>query len=624
MKITIEKLQSLWSNRKRLFEDPRNESLINRFDKLNSIFNILLSDTRRVTEENGEVFVGGVVVKLDGHKNPDLSYFGPANDEIAMPKAMLGVYEMKKRLNPEFGQEIENIGRMLCGFDFEKNYMDERFRIISNVIKYPNDKGTLISSGEVRHPSSHLADNNYFFWIYKAAQLMKSNAFNYQESNIVLRYPGRYNFGESEEKEQRKVLEARFPYKFLYMWANKDHLLHPFSLMAYRNMVLQTAVPFSFDTELKMLFDDFKVEWEAYSNNLIAEIIGEENKNKETIAELSKLLSVIMVEDQDTKSILELVQGGNKAIVLYGPPGTGKTYEAKRLAKALLKCDIDMKEEDFEKAYLFPDRIEEIKNDQGYYTIVQFHPNYSYENFIGGIHPKISDDGISYYLKEGIFKKLCDSAALYAMQNYVIIIDEINRADLSSVFGELLYAIEYRGDKVDIPNFGNFIIPDNVYIIGTMNNVDKSLVTFDLALRRRFGFYKLMPNLNALTKMIGSINDEKNSINLSDIEEYIERCKNLNEELSNKVLNLSSEHQIGHAYFGKIVDFIKFDDEIKQDGNGRITIFELEKLWDYHLEPLLEEYLGVSITDDSIYSELKKMKESFTKPMLDATPPING
>ena len=99
-----------------------------------------------------------------------------------------------------------------------------------------------------------------------------------------------------------------------------------------------------------------------------------------------------------------------------------------------------------------------------------------------------SDGELGYVMKKGIFTRFCDAASLNKDKPFVLIIDEINRADLSSVFGELMYAIEYRNEEVSIPHFPRFSIPKNVYIIGTMNSTDKSLVVFDLALRRRFSF----------------------------------------------------------------------------------------------------------------------------------------
>ena len=224
---------------------------------------------------------------------------------------------------------------------------------------------------------------------------------------------------------------------------------------------------------------------------------------------------------------------------------------------------------------------------------------------------------ISYIRKNGIFKSFCEKAKTFydpeknenEQKKFIFIIDEINRADLSSVFGELLYALEYRNENINIPNFDEpFCIPPNIYLIGTMNNVDKSLVTFDLALRRRFGFFKVMPNLKVISNILKDYN-----INDEILTKYIERCKWLNEQLCNSNdqlgLGLGEDYQIGQAYFGKIKDFL-----IKRTENqAEITSIELEKLWIYHIQPLLEEYLGARLEDDNILESLKKLRDSFVK-----------
>ena len=245
---------------------------------------------------------------------------------------------------------------------------------------------------------------------------------------------------------------------------------------------------------------------------------------------------------------------------------------------------------------------------------MQFHPNYTYEDFIGGISPKLNDSGLSYELKIGIFKEFCDKAKEFCNKEkenkkFIMIIDEINRADLSSVFGELMYALEYRGESVSIPNFNEpFFIPSNVYVIGTMNSIDKSLVTFDLALRRRFGFYKLMPQTKAIEDILSEYNIEENYLS-----KYIERCTELNDRISNDDdLQLGSEYQIGQAYFGKVKDFLS---KPNNDTQNIITILELEKLWIYHLEPLLQEYLGTRVEDKDIKGVIGDIRKKFTEPL---------
>ena len=292
-----------------------------------------------------------------------------------------------------------------------------------------------------------------------------------------------------------------------------------------------------------------------------------------------------------------------------------------QVVRELFNIDSSIKDEQVENEYLFSKK-NNSSNFKGYYEIIQFHPNYTYEDFIGGIFPKLDKSEVSYELREGVFKKFCDEANknINKEKKYIFIIDEINRAELSAVFGELLFALEYRGKHITLPHFDNsFTIPENVYIIGTMNNVDKSLVTFDLALRRRFGFFKLMPNLNVIFDVLGD------KISEESIEAFVENCKILNIFISKSktqlddhekeliksheelFIELGDDKQIGQAYYFKIQDFIPKVPKNKIN----LTSYEYEKLWVYHLEPLLEEYLGMSIEDDGIQNKLNKLKTFF-------------
>ncbi len=156
--------------------------------------------------------------------------------------------------------------------------------------------------------------------------------------------------------------------------------------------------------------------------------------------------------------------------IFYGPPGTGKTYVAERLAKHL------------------------IGGGDGFSELVQFHPSYSYEEFIQGIRPITNADGhLSYRLVPGRFLEFCRRAE-QCQGTCVLIIDEINRANLSRVFGELMYLLEYRDRCIPLAGGRTLRIGKNVCIIGTMNTADRSIALVDHALRRRFAFISLSPN----------------------------------------------------------------------------------------------------------------------------------
>lgn len=161
--------------------------------------------------------------------------------------------------------------------------------------------------------------------------------------------------------------------------------------------------------------------------------------------------------------------------VLYGPPGTGKTYLAERLARHL------------------------VAGDDGFFEIVQFHPAYAYEDFMQGIRPQRISGGLDYPLVPGRFLDFCRRAAARSGR-CVLIIDEINRANLARVFGELMYLLEYRERAVPLAGGGTLQVPDNVRLIGTMNTADRSIALVDHALRRRFAFIALHPDFDALRR----------------------------------------------------------------------------------------------------------------------------
>lgn len=161
--------------------------------------------------------------------------------------------------------------------------------------------------------------------------------------------------------------------------------------------------------------------------------------------------------------------------VLYGPPGTGKTYVAEHLARHV------------------------VGGGDGFSDLVQFHPAYAYEDFIQGIRPQRVSGGLDYPLVPGRFLEMCRRAAA-CTGPCVLIIDEINRANLARVFGELMYLLEYREREVPLAGGGTLKVPDNVRLIGTMNTADRSIALVDHALRRRFAFIELRPDFDALRR----------------------------------------------------------------------------------------------------------------------------
>lgn len=270
-------------------------------------------------------------------------------------------------------------------------------------------------------------------------------------------------------------------------------------------------------------------------------------------------------------------------VILYGPPGTGKTFLAKQIAKKI----IGIKEgEDEDK------KLEE----SGQYAFVQFHPSYDYTDFVEGLRPTKSDVGdIGFELKNGIFKEFCLKAMKAEKENkdanFVFVIDEINRGEISKIFGELFFSIDpsYRGKigavKTQYSNMHAvenevFYVPENVYIIGTMNDIDRSVESFDFAIRRRFTWKEITAKQSA--ENMGLPDETKNRMN------------KLNEEIS-KIEGLNDSYHIGGAYF------LDSDGEPNQD---------YDNIWELRLEPLLKEYLrGLPDSKD----KLKGLKEAYEK-----------
>lgn len=257
--------------------------------------------------------------------------------------------------------------------------------------------------------------------------------------------------------------------------------------------------------------------------DFIMDIIREENPVKPATASVTKytkadfLSKVFMTEER--YDVLEALLRYKKNVILQGAPGVGKTFAAKKLAYAMMG-EVD------------DSRIE----------LVQFHQNYSYEDFIMGYRP----DGADFKLTDGVFYRFCQTAANHPDKEYFFIIDEINRGNMSKIFGELMMLIEkdYRGTKATLAYSGMpFSVPENLYIIGMMNTADRSLAMIDYALRRRFSFFEMEPGFNS-----EGFRNYQNAFANETFNALIDQIKVLNKEIAEDS-SLGRGFRIGHSYF---------------------------------------------------------------------------
>lgn len=347
--------------------------------------------------------------------------------------------------------------------------------------------------------------------------------------------------------------------------------------------------------------DNDSTYWFAY-NIYLRRLIKEAAKEKDCEwCDKAPIGWELVVHIQTIKKNDELFKN-SKNVILTGAPGTGKTYLAHKLAERLTG-----------------DKDANIK-------MVQFHPSYDYCDFVEGLRPEKNGNQINFVHKDGVFKAFCATA----LQNgfvknggnyekeegklipreqqpkYVFIIDEINRGEMSKIFGELFFSIDpgYRGlvgkiqtqyanmqekqNEFDLAleeeSYGHFFVPENVYIIGTMNDIDRSVESMDFAMRRRFTFVEV------------TAEDRQNMLDeLENAEELKMRMNNVNSAIE-KIPGLNSAYHIGPAYFKKIENY----------SDLRTLKQKLNALWNNHLKGVIYEYLRGNPEADKYIETIKK------------------
>ena len=303
------------------------------------------------------------------------------------------------------------------------------------------------------------------------------------------------------------------------------------------------------------------------------------NKILETLGKVEdrKFEKIINIEKESKENTIQIKKDFTFPLnsILYGPPGTGKTYNSVFYSVGIIEKNesiFKLKNDDevFKK-------FKEYK-EKNLIKFITFNQSYGYEDFIEGIRPQLENESkdLNYVIHSGIFKDMCNKAKSDKENNYVLIIDEINRGNISKIFGELISLIEpskREGEKEEMEvilpySKESFTIPKNLYIIGTMNTADRSIALLDIALRRRFKFIEIMPQYNILK----DVENIKIASLLSTINERIE-------------FFFDREHTIGHSYF---LNINTFDD--------LVNVFKNSIL------PLLQEYF---------YDDFEKIKSIF-------------
>lgn len=254
--------------------------------------------------------------------------------------------------------------------------------------------------------------------------------------------------------------------------------------------------------------------------------------------DLPGLVAATGLDEDLLLDIVDVLESDQPQVILAGPPGTSKTHTAMALARYLTGDD---------------DRV----------TVAQFHATYGYEDFVEGLRPQGGKDGLAFHVVPGIVRRVSDRAR--DGLRHVLVLDELNRANLPRVLGEMLFAIERRNQPLDLLYTPGFRLPPNIAFIGTMNTADRSIRSIDAAVRRRFQLFELPPTAAVLAGFYGG--DRPNEVG-----DLVEGFTALNAELSQL---LDRHHTVGHTFF--------------MDGRG-MTAGRLRQVWLRQVLPLLEEY----------------------------------
>lgn len=364
---------------------------------------------------------------------------------------------------------------------------------------------------------------------------------------------------------EKRDFEVALKWKLAFLYQNHDD---PCVLSIYKLQALQSLLPGNrylthSEAYRKLLAERGNKSLIEYGLDLWKESEAEKDDDRQQSLD-------DITDDENELAIDQPVAVLNQ--ILYGPPGTGKTWNTVNHALAILEpVFLDAHRDE---RHLLKARFDELA-DAGYIDFVTFHQSFSYEDFVEGIRADIADNGagLQYRIEDGIFQKACLRAQMSPLQPHVLIIDEINRGNISRIFGELITLIESskrQGQSealsVTLPySKKRFSVPGNLYIIGTMNTADRSLSGLDIALRRRFTFVEMLPQPERLDNVV--IYHEEGDIHVGNL------LRVINQRI--EVL-LDRDHCLGHAYFMPL--------------QAAPTLQTLASIFKNQVLPLLQEY----------------------------------
>lgn len=453
----------------------------------------------------------------------------------------------------------------------------------------------------------------------KGAESKEANRFYFNEESHILYKSSKYYYPASTYIDKDKIAENEIK-------KNKkgEEIVNTEDKEYNANILAAVNKNFTLNYLKYPILAEYLKKWiyliETYGDKNQKGIINKFSSNRYIPNKLKELKTyrddIINIFSQEKgvkrlmneKSIIDIMENtGINQIILQGPPGTSKTYTAKEELNKKMNSEIslnDVRVEDFNN--INDKKLSKIKKAGMCWSIIQFHPSYSYEDFVRGIFVDADETNHSIYYKP--VNKILGQIAKFAQEHEqeqenikcYLIIDEINRANVANVFGELIYALEYRGEEVSTPytvdKCSAIKIPKNLYIIGTMNTADKSIGTLDYAIRRRFIFYPCLPNEDVIINYY-----EKKDEKLKDLALLFFRAVSSLFNIENGCLSTDynpEDVQVGHTYF------------MTEKQN------KLQYKFEYQVLPLLKEYFKDGVLeyrDDNEINPYAKLIMNYLK-----------